>query len=1052
MRAQRQTRRSAPTGRLARTIRTAALVLGLPAVAIGGLSLPSPAVADESTGEPADRPSPVGTAGATGTAGVLALDRPLVSEDRDVRHGQLIPSRAQRTAAHRLAATVRWTRFATPAEITRVDGPLATGLPGGSRVEVARGFLAANRLLFRMSADRVRDLEVVQDSRLTDGLTDGTGPGASAAQDVVASAVPDEDAPAVRDAGRAGVVTFRERFGSLPAGAGGLVSVAVAGNQVVYVTSSAYGDAAPPPPARLTPVQAWLRAAADVGRVVSPGSVGLLDRPRDRRRWTTFTVVGMAQAQQARLVAVGVPGRGVRPAYEVNVVDVQGGEAYADTSFVDAVTGAVLVLHHRVDHLGTEDARPEYSPPSSADAAVNNAARTAPAWYDLLVPPAVVQRTVAGPGAGFTDSWHRSRCASATLVPGGNDVDAAVANVFSLHSRLHDWTYALGFDEGRGNLQQVNPGTPGTRAGLDGDRELGHVQTAAVSGGFPTFTGRNGAHQVTLQDGLPGIAGHYLFQPVAAQWYGPCVDGAFDAGVVAHEYAHAMASRLVGGPDAGITTVAGRAVAEGWADLVAAEFLAETGTRTSPEARSTTGPAESAAIGAYVAGSDWRGVRNYRIGTAPLNYGNVGYDPAGGLAADGEIWSAVNWDIRRALVRKYAATAPPGDRALQRSCARGALPVTRCPGNRRWIQLLVDSMSLQQSSVSMLGARNALLAANRLRFGGADLPELWEAFARRGFGARATAPGGDRRGEPDFTVPGFVRPAAAHVQLVMAAIARPYGRSVAGARIHVGRYADPSTPVADTDPATTRGMTVRLLPGRYELTWSAPGYGMGHTTVTLKAGRTRHLTLYLNPNLASAANGARVLPGGSSHGQEAAQLDALVDDRESTAWSVTGQRPDARGTTVTVDLAGSAPRWVRSVRVSAVTTDRFAALRRFAVETCAQVQGGPRCDGPHGRWTRILAPAAGPAFDTARPRPMRPDLGFRDFDVRDRRATHLRLVVLDTQCTGNPAYRGEQEADPLATSNCLASAEAGDIAVAELMVYGADRHTRHAPTRSAVWN
>ncbi|GAA2758585.1 M36 family metallopeptidase [Actinopolymorpha rutila] len=1034
MRASR--RRAAPTGRLARMVRRTALGLGLPAVAISGLNLPSSAVAaEESAGESADRP---------GSAGVLALDRPRGSEDLDVRHGRLTPSPAQVRAARRLAATVRWTQFATPAELTRPDGPLATGLPG-SRVEVARGFLTANRVLFRMSADRVRDLEVVQDAGLTDGRR--------------------SDAPAVREAGRPGVVTFRERFGDLPAGAGGLVTVAASGDQVVYVTSSAYGDASPPVPARLTPVQAWLRAAAAVGRGVDPSSVGVLERPRDPRLWTTFTVVGMAQAQQTRLVAVGVPRRGVRPAYEVNVVDVQGGEAYASTSFVDAVSGAVLVRQHRVDHLGTEDAAPEELRTGDAatgagtGVAENNAARTTSAWYDLLRPPAGIQPTATGSSTGFTDSWHRSRCASTALAPGGNDVGAAVATVFSLHSRLYDWTYGLGFVEGRANLQQVNHGT---RGGLDGDRELGHVQTAAVSGGFPTFTGRNGAYQVTLQDGLPGIAGHYLFQPVAARWYGPCVDGAFDAGVVAHEYAHAMANRLVGGPDAGITTASGRAVAEGWADLVAAEFLAETGRSPSPSPQTgpelgaktgptVTGPTESTAIGAYVAGNGWRGVRNYRLGTAPLNYGNVGYDPAGGPAADGEIWSAVNWDLRRALVRKYAATAPSGDRALQHACATGGLPVSRCPGNRRWIQLVVDSMSLQQSSVSMLAARDALLAADRLRFGGVDLPELWEAFARRGLGARATAPSGDRRGRPDFTVPGFVRPVTAHGQLVMAAISRPYGRPVAGARIHVGRFADPSTPVADTDPATARGMTARLLPGHYELTWSAPGYGMGHTNVTVNAGRTRYLTLYLNPNLASAANGARVLSGDLPPGRMTGEVSALVDDREATAWSVTNRRPAARGTTVTVDLAGSSPRWVRSVRVSAVTADRFAALRRFAVETCTQVRGGSPCTGRGGRWTRIYTSPAG-AFAAARPRPVRPDLGFRDFDVPDRRATHLRLVVLDTQCTGNPAYRGEQEADPLATSDCLASPEVGDVAVAELMVYGADRHTRHAPTRSAVWN
>lgn len=123
MRASR--RRAAPTGRLARTIRGAAVALGAPVLAIGGLSLPPTTVAaavaaDESAGEPSDRPS---------SAGVLALDRPRVSED-------------------------------------------------------------ANRVLFRMSADRVRHLEVVQDAAFTDDTKRNA---------------PKADAPAVREVGVGGV-------------------------------------------------------------------------------------------------------------------------------------------------------------------------------------------------------------------------------------------------------------------------------------------------------------------------------------------------------------------------------------------------------------------------------------------------------------------------------------------------------------------------------------------------------------------------------------------------------------------------------------------------------------------------------------------------------------------------------------------------------------------------------------------------------------------------------------------------------------------------------
>ena len=62
----------------------------------------------------------------------------------------------------------------------------------------------------------------------------------------------------------------------------------------------------------------------------------------------------------------------------------------------------------------------------------------------------------------------------------------------------------------------------------------------------------------------------------------------------------------------------------------------------------------------------------------------------------------------------------------QLRCAQGnevqsLLPASACPGNRRWVQLMFDSFLLQQGATSMLDARDAMLAADRMRFGGKDL-------------------------------------------------------------------------------------------------------------------------------------------------------------------------------------------------------------------------------------------------------------------------------------------------------------------------------------------
>ncbi len=993
----------------------------------------------------------------TRAAPVGGVAHPDRSGDADLRQGWLAPTSQQLQRVRALDAKARWTRFGTLSALTRAGRALAIGRPGTPEA-VARQFVHAHRLLFRMSARHVRALELLSSVPLADTGTD------------------------TRTAGPRAVV-FRERYGPLPAGAGGLVTVGVAGQEVAFVSSSAYGDAAVPATPRISAVNAWLRAARATGRDVARNAVGPVDRAADRRDWSSFTVAGMAQVQQARLVAVGLPGTGVRPAYEVNVVDVQDGSASASTSFVDAVSGAVLVRHDRVDHL-LRPASPVHAPPPAESAPApaapaganrtgqgcppgcgfllppygvvgqafwsgpgefpwpvdapahsevlaappegehdNNNAFTVPAWERTPTSTAPIApttpRIAAGAAAGsedWSDPWQRSRCDTGAL---GDDVRGAVASVFGLHDGLHDWTYRLGFTEPAANLQQDNAGA----GGLDHDRQVGYVQTGALTGGYPTYLGRNDANQVTLQDGFPAVAGAYLFEPVAARWHGPCVDGALDPTVVAHEYAHAVTSRMVGGPDLGIASPQGRPVAESWSDLIAAEYLLEYA-RTGPDASSPT------AIGAYVAGNSVRGVRAYRLGTSPLNLTNAA--PAGGdrFGLADEVWSAVNWDIRTALADKYATGFPAGDPTLQRACADGQRPVATCPGNRRWIQLLLDSLLLQQSDLSMLDARDALLAADRMRFGGANLVELWRAFAARGLGPGARLAPDGRPVVADFTVPAFladVRPG----RLVVDALARPLG-GPAVVSVHIGDFAAGSLPVADTDSRSARLGYVDLAPGRYPVTWSAPAFGMGRATVTIRSGGQHYLRLYLDPNLASAASGARAaaMPA-------AGDPAAVIDDREDTAWTVERRVPDGRASAVAVDLAGSTPRWVRSVRVSALTDDGFAAVRSFAVEVCTRSRA-IRCavDSPDG-WRRLfVSPAA--AFPAVRPHPVAPDLAFRDFDVPDARATDVRLVVLQTQCSGNPAYHGEQEADPLSTSDCLASPKVRSAALAELMVYGVD--------------
>jgi hypothetical protein len=62
--------------------------------------------------------------------------------------------------------------------------------------------------------------------------------------------------------------------------------------------------------------------------------------------------------------------------------------------------------------------------------------------------------------------------------------------------------------------------------------------------------------------------------------------------------------------------------------------------------------------------------------------------------------------------------------------------------------------------------------------------------------------------------------------------------------------------------------------------------------------------------------------------------------------------------------------------------------------------------------------SAADAFPGDTPRPVAPELIIRSFDIPTTPATDLRLVVKSNQCSGGPAYQGEQDADPTFMTDC----------------------------------
>ena len=69
-------------------------------------------------------------------------------------------------------------------------------------------------------------------------------------------------------------------------------------------------------------------------------------------------------------------------------------------------------------------------------------------------------------------------------------------------------------------------------------------------------------------------------------------------------------------------------------------------------------------------------------------------------------------------------------------------------------------------------------------------------------------------------------------------------------------------------------------------------------------------------------------------------------------------------------------------------------------------------------------------------RPVAPQLNMRSFFVLPTLATHVRIEVNASQCTGGPLYAGEQDNDPAAATDCAtASPLAGQVRISELQVF-----------------
>jgi extracellular elastinolytic metalloproteinase len=140
--------------------------------------------------------------------------------------------------------------------------------------------------------------------------------------------------------------------------------------------------------------------------------------------------------------------------------------------------------------------------------------------------------------------------------------------------------------------------------------------------------------------------------------------------------------------------------------------------------------------------------------TNPHTYSWIKKSGYGGVHAIGAVWASILYDVYWAFVDAHGFDADWYDPRLpiiaNSRYAVGDRLASGKPlsGNQIIMQLVVDGMKLQPCRPTFIDARDAIIQADEVNFGGEHVCLLWKSFAKRGLGKTA------RRGGVDsFEVP-----------------------------------------------------------------------------------------------------------------------------------------------------------------------------------------------------------------------------------------------------------------------------------------------------------
>lgn len=292
----------------------------------------------------------------------------------------------------------------------------------------------------------------------------------------------------------------------------------------------------------------------------------------------------------------------------------------------------------------------------------------------------------------------------------GQDPLLAGTNLFYHTNRIHDVLFSLGFDESWGNFQEVNFGGDPNALGGDAIEILSsggvHAGLECNARFFPNPDGERAWIEMGMFSTDPNVPGCTNLRPRVRN-----VDSSLDPDIIYHEYGHGMSTRIVGIVSMDPGTSAGL-LGEGWSDFIAIQILSD------PAAPGDEGdPNRPFLYGGYeISGGGRRYPYSVDEGVNPLTFDNL-CETGCRIHDDGEIWANMLWEVRYRLIQDHGFAV----------------------GKEKMGFLLVDSMKNLSGAgpPDMLTARDAILAADGVRYLAENCTSIWEAFTERGLGPAA---------------------------------------------------------------------------------------------------------------------------------------------------------------------------------------------------------------------------------------------------------------------------------------------------------------------------